>query len=61
MYRQMILDPRRPRERRIVLLTWITWSIEEFCNISGLIDASVRRSIDQLAPEIVVRPLRLDD
>jgi len=42
----MPLKPRRPREARIVCLARVTYSIEEFCDISGLSRASVGRLID---------------
>jgi len=42
----MLPKPRRPREKRIVPLTPVTYSIAEFCDLTGLSKAVVLRSID---------------
>jgi hypothetical protein len=42
----MLAKPRRPREKRIVSPTRATYSIAEFCAISGLSRAAVLQSMD---------------
>jgi hypothetical protein len=42
----MLPKPRRPREKRILPLTRVTYSIEEFCATSGLSRAEVESAID---------------
>jgi hypothetical protein len=42
----MLPKPRRPREKRILPLTRVTYSIEEFCAASGLSRAEVECAID---------------
>ena len=45
-YRQMLAKPRRPREQRIVPLARATYSIAEFCDMTGLSKTKVVRLID---------------
>lgn len=42
----MLPKPRRPREKRIAPLTPVTYSISEFCDVTGLSRAAVLRSMD---------------
>jgi excisionase family DNA binding protein len=42
----MLPKPRRPREKRIVELTRVTYTIAEFCEITGIGRATLLRSID---------------
>jgi DNA-binding CsgD family transcriptional regulator len=41
----MLAKPRRPREKRIVELTRVTYTMAEFCEIAGIDRATVSRSI----------------
>jgi len=43
----MLPKPRRPREKRIVELTRVTYTIAEFCEMTGLNRAAVLRGIDK--------------
>ncbi len=42
----MLPRPRRPREQRLIPLGRVTYSISEFCDMSGLSKVAVLRSID---------------
>ena len=42
----MLPKPRRPREKRIVELTRVTYTIAEFCEMTGIGRATLLRSID---------------
>lgn len=42
----MLPRPRRRREQRIIPLTRVTYSIAEFCDLTGLSQAAVLRSTD---------------
>ena len=42
----MLPKPRRPRERCIYPLTRVTYSVPEYCDITGLSQASVLRLMD---------------
>jgi excisionase family DNA binding protein len=42
----MLPKPRRPREKRIVELPRVTYTIAEFCEITGMGRATLLRSID---------------
>jgi excisionase family DNA binding protein len=42
----MLARPRRPREKRVVPATRFSYSIAEFCAITGLSRAAVFRSIE---------------
>jgi excisionase family DNA binding protein len=49
----MLPKPRRPREKRIVPLMRVAYSIAEFCDVTGLSRATVLRSIDEGALRII--------
>ena len=49
----MLSKPRRPREKRIVPLTRVTYSIAEFCEKTSLTRQAVLRSIDEGSLRIV--------
>lgn len=49
----MLPKPRRPREERIVPLSRVTYSLEEFCEKTGLSRKTVLRSIDEGSLRIV--------
>jgi hypothetical protein len=42
----MLPKPRRPREKRIVELPRVTYTIAEFCEITGMGRATLLRCID---------------
>jgi hypothetical protein len=42
----MLPKPRRPREKRIIPLKRVTYSISEFCDMTGLSRVAVLRSMD---------------
>jgi excisionase family DNA binding protein len=49
----MLPKPRRPREKRIVELTRVTYTIAEFCEMTGLNRAAVLRGIDKGSLRVV--------
>jgi excisionase family DNA binding protein len=49
----MLPKPRRRREKRIVELTRVTYTIAEFCEMTGLNRAAVLRDIDKGSLRVV--------
>ena len=50
---EMLPRPRRPREKRIVPLRRVTYSIAEFCAMTGLSRSEVLRAIDDGSLRVV--------
>jgi hypothetical protein len=50
----MLPKPRRPREQRKMPLTRVTCSIAEFCDLTGLSETAVARSMKD-GPLLTVR------
>ena len=49
----MLPKPRRPREKRIACLTRVTYSIAEYCAITGIGRAAVLCSMDNGSLHII--------
>jgi hypothetical protein len=49
----MLPKPRHPREDRIVELTRVTFTIAEFCEMTGLNRAAVLRDVDRGSLRVV--------